>query len=145
MAMQPLTHTVLVVDDTPENIDLLGAVLEPYYKVKVATNGERALQLVMGNSPPDLILLDVVMPGLSGLEVCRRLKVQPKHCHIPIIFVTSREQPQDEAEGLKVGAADYITKPFSPAIVLVRVKTHLKLYDHARDLERRALERTREL
>ena len=145
MALQTLTHTILVVDDTPENIDLLSAVLEPYYKVKVATNGERALQLVMGNTPPDLILLDVVMPGLSGLDVCRRLKAHPLHCHIPIMFVTSREQQEDEAEGLEAGAEDYITKPFSPAIVLARVKTHLTVYDHARDLERRVDERTREL
>ncbi len=145
MALQTLTHTILVVDDTPENIDLLSAVLEPYYKVKVATNGERALQLVVGNSPPDLILLDVVMPGLSGLDVCRKLKAHPQHCHIPIMFVTSREQQEDEAEGLEAGAEDYITKPFSPAIVLARVKTHLTVYDHARDLERRVDERTREL
>lgn len=145
MSLQKLSHTVLVVDDTPENIDLLSAVLEPYYRVKVATSGERALQLVMGNSPPDLILLDVVMPGLSGLDVCRKLKAHPQHCHIPIMFVTSREQQEDEAEGLEAGAEDYITKPFSPAIVLARVKTHLTVYDHARDLERRVAERTREL
>ena len=145
MALQNMTHTVLVVDDTPENIDLLSAVLEPYYRVKVATNGERALQLAMANPPPDLILLDVVMPGLSGLDVCKRLKAHPLYCHIPIMFVTSREQQEDEAEGLEAGAEDYITKPFSPAIVLARVKTHLTVYDHARDLERRVQERTREL
>lgn len=145
MALNNPTHTILVVDDTPENIDLLSAVLEPYYTVKVATSGERALQLVTGGTPPDLILLDVVMAGLSGLDVCRKLKAHPQYCHIPIIFVTSLEQQEDETEGLAAGAEDYITKPFRPAIVLARVKTHLSVYDHARDLEHRVQERTREL
>ncbi len=141
---QPL-HTVLVVDDAPENIDLLCAMLEPHYQVKVATSGERALKIALSEQPPDLILLDIVMPGMDGYEVCRRIKAHPERHHIPIMFVTAKEQQEDEELGLTLGAEDYITKPFSAPIVLARVRTHLALYKQTRELERRVNERTREL
>ena len=135
-------HSVLVVDDAPENIDQLCALLEGRYHVKVATNGERALQIVMADPPPDLILLDVVMPGMSGFDVCRSIKAHPQRSHIPILFVTSLEQWDDEAFGLSLGAADYIVKPFRPPIVLARVQTHLALFDQTQELERKVHERT---
>src|SRR6218665_2605996 len=138
-------HTLLVVDDAPENIDLLCAILEPHYSLKIATNGEKALKIVLSDTPPDLILLDIVMPGLDGYEVCRRIKAHPERHHIPIMFVTAKEQQEDEELGLTLGAEDYITKPFSAPIVLARVRTHLALYDQTRELERRVNERTREL
>jgi len=138
----PRKHTVLVVDDAPENIDQLCALLEGRYHVKVATNGERALQIVMADPPPDLILLDVVMPGMSGFDVCRQIKAHSQRTHIPILFVTSLEQWDDEAFGLSLGAADYIIKPFRPPIVLARVQTHLALFDQTQELERKVQERT---
>jgi putative two-component system response regulator len=141
----PNRHTLLVVDDTLSNISLLCSILEPFYRVKVATNGEKALQIVMGDEPPDLILLDVVMPGLDGYEVCRRVKAHPARHSIPILFVTALEQQEDEEMGLALGAEDYITKPFSAPIVLARVRTHLALYDQTRELERKVDIRTREL
>jgi diguanylate cyclase (GGDEF)-like protein/PAS domain S-box-containing protein len=141
----PRKHTVLVVDDAPENIDQLCALLEPLYNVKVATSGERALQIALSDAPPDLILLDVVMPGLSGFEVCRHIKAHPLRQHIPILFVTSLEQWDDEAHGLSLGAADYIVKPFREPIVLARVRTHLALFDQTQVLERKVQERTAEL
>jgi putative two-component system response regulator len=141
---QPL-HTLLVVDDAPENIDLLCAILEPHYNLKIATHGEKALKIVLSDTPPDLILLDIVMPGMDGYEVCRRIKAHPERHHIPIMFVTSKEQQEDEELGLTLGAEDYITKPFSAPIVLARVRTHLALYNQTRELERRVNERTREL
>ncbi len=145
MTQQPPPHTLLVVDDAPENIDLLRAILEPHYTVKVATNGERALKIVLSDTPPDLILLDIVMPGMDGYEVCQRIKANPQRHHIPIMFVTAMEQQEDEEHGLALGAEDYITKPFSAPIVLARVRTHLALYNQTRELERRVDERTREL
>jgi class 3 adenylate cyclase/ActR/RegA family two-component response regulator len=119
--------TVLIVDDIPENIDVLLGILKPYYRVKVATHGERALQLCQDTSLPDLILLDIMMPGMDGFEVCRRLKANPVCKHIPVIFVTAMGDVADELYGFKVGGVDYISKPIVPAIVLARVKTHLQL------------------
>ncbi|MBC7917115.1 MAG: response regulator [Rhodoferax sp.] len=141
----PHKHTLLVVDDTLSNITLLCSILEPFYRVKVATNGEKALQIALGEEPPDLILLDIVMQGLDGYEVCRRIKAHPARHSIPILFVTALEQQEDEEMGLALGAEDYITKPFSAPIVLARVRTHLALYDQTRELERKVDIRTREL
>ncbi len=137
--------TVLVVDDAPENIEILSEILQGQYKVKVASSGERALSIVLGDKPPDLVLLDIMMPGIDGYEVCRQIKAHPQRRAIPIMFVTSMEETEDEALGLAMGAEDYITKPFSPYIVLARVKTHLALYDQTRELERKVHERTLEL
>ena len=120
-------NTVLVVDDSPENIDLLGNVLKRDYEIKVALNGVKALKISGSENPPDIILLDIMMPGMDGYEVCSKLKSDAKTQDIPVIFVTSMSEVEDEAKGLKVGAIDYITKPISPAIVKARVKNHLEL------------------
>ncbi|MBY0573804.1 MAG: response regulator [Undibacterium sp.] len=138
-------HTILIVDDLPYNIDLLSSILNVDYKVKIAINGERAIKIVNGEHPPDLILLDIMMSIMDGYEVCRQIKANPERKLIPIIFVTAMEQHDDEEHGLTLGAADYITKPFSPVIVLARIKTHLALYDQTRELESRVKQRTVEL
>ena len=137
--------TVLVVDDTPENIDVLAGVLRDRYKVKVAKNGEIALRITRSSTPPDLILLDVMMDGIDGYEVCRQLKIDHSTRHIPIIFVTAKIAQEDEVRGLELGAVDYITKPISPAIVLSRVKTHLALYNQNRELDQKVMEKTQEI
>lgn len=117
---------IMVVDDTEANIDILVETLADDYKVIVAMDGESALEDIQVN-PPDLILLDVMMPDMDGYEVCRRLKADPYTRDIPIIFVTAKSEESDETKGLDMGAVDYITKPFSPPIVQARVKTHLIL------------------
>lgn len=136
---------ILLVDDEPANLELLIDALEQQYQVIVAINGERALKLALAEPQPDLILLDVVMPGMDGYEVCRRLKADPRTARIPVIFITARHTQEDEQQGLDLGAVDYITKPFSLPIVQTRVRTHLALYDQNRELERRVRERTEEL
>ncbi len=128
--------TVLVVDDTPANVALLGEILKPDYRVKVAVDGDKALRLVASGSPPDLILLDVMMPGMDGYEVCRRLKASSATCSIPVIFVTSMGEVEDEMTGLALGGVDYITKPISAPIVKARVRTHLALHQHEKEMER---------
>ena len=143
---------VLIVDDTPENIDVLGAILKPFYKRSAALNGEKALQIASSNNPPDLILLDIMMPEMDGYEVCRRLKADENARDIPVIFVTAKGEVEDETKGFEVGGVDYIVKPISPPIVLARVRTHIEL-TRARKylknqneiLEQRVRERTREL
>lgn len=139
-----MKQTILVVDDSPENIDLLHAVLSPTYKVKAAINGEKALHIAE-TSLPDLILLDVMMPEIDGFEVCRRLKANHKTSKIPVIFVTAKIEPEDEMHGFALGAVDYITKPISPPVVMVRVKTHLELFDQNRALEEKVKQRTLQL
>ncbi|WP_285163284.1 response regulator [Shewanella goraebulensis] len=136
--------TVLIVDDTPENIDILVGILGADYKIKVAIDGPKALALAQKSSP-DLILLDVMMPGMNGYEVCQKLKSEPLTCHIPVIFVTALADTEDETQGFALGAVDYITKPVSPAVVKARVKTHLSLYDQKRLLESEVELRTKEL
>jgi putative two-component system response regulator len=137
--------TILVVDDTPSNITVLTEILRGDYRILAAINGEQALKIARGDSPPDLILLDVMMPGMSGHEVCQRLKGESRTRKIPVIFVTAMNQVEDEAQGFALGAVDYITKPVSPPIVKARVKTHLALYDQNCVLERMVRERTAEL
>jgi CheY-like chemotaxis protein len=127
--------TVLVVDDAPENITLLHAILAQEYKVKVANSGERALAIADTDTPPDLILLDVMMPGMDGLQTCRKLKANPALRDIPVILLTGKADVEDEEEGLEAGAADYIAKPISPAIVLQRVSTQLSLRKYFRAFE----------
>ncbi|WP_366913616.1 two-component system response regulator [Rhodoferax sp.] len=138
-------QTILIADDVPENIELLVVILDESYDIKVASNGEKAIKIVYSEEPPDLILLDVMMPGLSGHEVCRRLKANPDRRKIPVIFVTAMSAVEDERLGLEIGAVDYITKPFSPPVVKARVHTHLALYDQSRELERMVDQRTRDL
>lgn len=137
-------NTLLVVDDTPENIDVLRGLLEEDYVVKVATRGQLALKIVAAQ-PPDLILLDVMMPEMDGYEVCRQLKENEDTRHIPVIFVTAKGEADDEAKGFELGAADYITKPVSPPIVRARVRAHLELADQRRYLRDLVEERTGEL
>jgi putative two-component system response regulator len=120
-------ETILVVDDTPENLTLMSALLKDIYRLKIANNGERALKIAQGKQQPDLILLDIMMPGLSGYDVCRKLKEDPLTKDIPVIFLTAMTSIADEEKGFELGAVDYITKPISPPIVLARVKTHLRL------------------
>jgi len=119
--------TILVVDDTPDNLTLMTALLKDDYRVKVAHNGERALRLVQGSDPPALVLLDIMMPGMDGYEVCRRLKADPLTESIPVIFLTARSEAEDESRGLSVGAVDYIVKPISPPVVMARIRTQLML------------------
>lgn len=144
--------TILLVDDTPDNIALLSALLKDRYKVKIATNGVKALQIATAPPFPDLILLDVMMPEMDGHEACRRLKASPDTAEIPVIFLTSKIRPEDEEFGLSLGAVDYITKPISPPIVLARVATQISLKqarqmlkDQNAHLERLVEERTAQL
>src|SRR5215813_2428811 len=125
-------QTVLIVDDTPDNLTLMTGLLKDTYKTRVANNGERALKLAATLPYPDLILLDIMMPGIDGYEVCQRLKQDQATAEIPIIFLTAKTEVEDEQKGFDVGCVDYITKPISPPIVLARVKTHL-LLKSARD------------
>jgi cyclic di-GMP phosphodiesterase len=121
------SSTILVVDDTPDNLTLMSGLLKDLYRVKVAKGGERALKIATSDSPPDLILLDIMMPNIDGYEVCRRLKADARTYQIPIIFLTAKSEIEDETRGLEMGAVDYITKPISPPIVLARVKSQLAL------------------
>ena len=118
---------VLVVDDTPSNLTLIAGLLKDDYKVKVANDGQKGLQLARAENPPDLILLDVMMPEVSGYEVCTELKKDPATRNVPIIFLTALAEAEDERKGFELGAADYITKPVSPPILLARIKTHLQI------------------
>ena len=144
--------TVLVVDDIPDNLTLMSGVLKDLYRVKVANSGEAALRIAGSASPPELILLDIMMPGMDGYEVCRRLKAQETTRDIPVIFLTAKTDTESEQMGLELGATDYITKPISPPIVLARVKSQL-LVRHAQVLLQRqnqlldeqVIERTAEL
>ena len=144
--------TVLVVDDTPDNLALMSELLGEHYRVKVASSGERALKAVQSDPVPDLVLLDIMMPGMDGYEVCRQLKASAATQGIPVIFLTARADTEDERKGFELGAVDYITKPVSPPIVQARVHTHLALKataDFLRDksayLEREVALRTLEV
>lgn len=119
--------TVLVIDDTPENLELIFQLLRPRYRVLLANDGSTGLRMARQASPPDLILLDVMMPGLDGYEVCGQLKADPATAAIPVIFITARSQIQDEEKGFSCGCVDYITKPISPPILQARVATQLAL------------------
>lgn len=127
---------VLIVDDERFNITVLQELLEAEYDIMVAKNGEQALSCVAAAPLPDLILLDIMMPKMDGMEVCRRLKAMPQICDIPVIFVTAKAEVEDELEGFKVGAVDYINKPINPAVVQTRVKTHLELHAARRELRK---------
>lgn len=143
---------VLVVDDSPDILLLISNLLKDRYRVKLASSGEKGLQLVQAGTKPDLILLDIMMPGMSGHDVCAALKRDPATWDIPIIFLTAMSSVADEEAGLRMGAADYITKPISPPIVLARVDTQLKIKaaaDFLRDqnhyLEQQVAQRTEEV
>lgn len=117
---------VLVVDDERANITLMADALKPDFKTVVAKSGPQALERARSENPPDIILLDILMPGMDGYEVCRILKADERTKHIPVIFVSAMSEVGDETRGLEIGAVDYITKPFNPAIVRARVRTHLE-------------------
>jgi len=149
---QNAKQVILIVDDTPDNISLLSGLLKDQYKIKIATNGLKALQIASSLPGPDLILLDVMMPEMDGYETCRRLKADIATSDIPIIFLTAKSQVQDEEMGLRLGAVDYISKPISPPIVLARVATQLNLVrarhllqDQNKHLESLVQDRTRKL
>lgn len=137
-------HKILAVDDEPGNLQIIRLVLKEAYELAFATNGPEGLQAAYKHRP-DLLLLDVMMPGMSGFDLCRTLKVDPRTRRIPIIFVTTRGTVADEKKGLELGAVDYITKPISPPILKARVSTHLALYDQNRQLEHAVARRTRDL
>lgn len=136
---------VLIVDDTPQNIHVLMETLKDSYKIVAATSGSKALQLATREPLPDLILLDVMMPEMSGYEVCEQLKKDPLTERIPVIFVTALHEAGDEEKGLELGALDFITKPFHPALVKARVRNQLELKRHRDHLEEEVQRRTQEL
>jgi putative two-component system response regulator len=123
----PAQATVLVVDDTKENLTVIGQLLRPYFHVRVANSGQRALQVVETAPRPDLILLDVMMPQMNGYQVLESLRTQEHLRHIPVIFVTAMDADEDEERGLALGAVDYVTKPVKPALLLARIRAQLEL------------------
>jgi putative two-component system response regulator len=125
-------NTLLIVDDAVENLTVLDSLLRPYYQIRVATSGEKALRIAVSEPRPDLILMDVMMPGMDGYQVFDYLRADPVTRDIPVIFVTAMDSPEAELRGLDAGAVDYITKPLVPSIVLARVRTQLEL-KQARD------------
>lgn len=136
METKPL---ILIVDDAPSNIQLLAGLLNSSYQIKVATGGLRCLELAEAEPRPDLILLDIQMPDLDGYEVCQRLKASDVTASIPVIFITGKDQEEEEELGLSMGAVDYITKPFSPAIVEARIATHITLKKQSDELRTLAM------
>ncbi|MDD5228862.1 MAG: two-component system response regulator [Methylococcales bacterium] len=155
--MADITHlmkkeTILVVDDTPVNLTLISEILKHEYKIKVANNGQTALKIAQSNTPPDLILLDIMMPDIDGYEVCKQLKHDTRTQNIPVIFLTAKNEASDEARGFGLGAVDYITKPICPSIILARIRTYLemkRMHDFLRDqntfLENEIVKRTDEI
>ncbi|MGH8676076.1 MAG: HD domain-containing phosphohydrolase [Burkholderiales bacterium] len=137
--------TVLVVDDSEDVRQLFQTALKAEYDVKLAGSGSEALHQADTDPLPDIILLDVQMPAPNGYEVCAQLKANPALCNIPVIFITARSDVKDQGKGLALGAADYITKPFSTPLVLARLRNHLALYDQRRALEDQVQQRTDEL
>ncbi len=143
---------ILVVDDEPLNIKVLVDLLGPGYALSVAKNGEQALERLRIGPLPDLVLLDVMMPGMDGHRVCEIMKATPDYADIPVIFVTAMGEVEDEAKGFALGAVDYLTKPVSPPVALARVRTHLRLreanrvlQDYNKVLEQEVHDRTREV
>src|SRR6266576_6121433 len=138
-------NTVLLVDDAPADIQIVNSILKDFYKVRIATNGAKALELVKVAPAPDLILLDVMMPEMDGYEVCTRLKLDPETRDIPVIFLTGQTEVEDETKGFDVGAVDYIHKPFSPAVVKARVQSHIMLREARAQLAAQLLALNNEL
>ena len=138
-------QTVLIVEDTPEHIEILVHALRDDYVLRVALEGESALHQANLEPRPDLILLDIVMPGIDGYAVCEKLKAMPGTRNIPVVFTTARGAEGDEYRGFQVGAADYISKPFNPELVKARVRNHIELKKHRDHLEELVREQIREL
>jgi len=118
---------ILLVDDTPDNLTILSTLLKSHYQLKIAINGEKAIKIVQSENPPDLILLDVMMPGMDGFEVCKILKSSEQTSHIPIIFLTGLNNPEDIKKGKDLGGIDFLTKPINPNEVLKKVQNQLNL------------------
>ncbi|MCG8615889.1 MAG: response regulator, partial [Desulfobacterales bacterium] len=137
-------NKILIVDDEPNNLQVLRQILKQEYELMFAKSGLKAIELAE-RYPPDLILLDIMMPEMDGYDVCRLLKSNPRLNRIPVIFVTALIETEDEEMGLNLGAVDYIAKPVSAPIVKARLRTHLDLYDQNRVLEKTVTARTREL
>ncbi len=127
--------TVLVVDDTPENLQLIAGIMKEDYRIKVANNGETALAICHSENPPDLILLDIMMPGMDGFEVAQRLREHPNSEHIPVIFVTAMSDEESQAKGMELGAVDFITKPINPDALKIRVRNFMRYVDLRRQLQ----------
>ncbi|MBF0152525.1 MAG: response regulator [Magnetococcales bacterium] len=144
MNSSPPKKKVLIVDDQRTNIDILIGIL-PEYERRIALNGRQALKIAQSDNPPDIILLDIMMPEMNGYQVCQLLKDDARTSDIPVIFVTARKEVEDETRGLGMGAVDYITKPFNPDIVRHRVKNHLDLKEQRDNLEALVQQRTRDL
>jgi CheY-like chemotaxis protein len=146
--METIKNTVMLVDDSPANLKILSAVLKGSYNLMIAKGGKKTLEIIDSGKMPDLILLDIIMPDLDGYSVCKLLKSSEKTRDIPIIFISAMNQSGDEEKGLKLGAVDYITKPFVPSIVLTRVDTQLKLSHSMHEIKRmysKSIELNREL
>lgn len=142
--MSNLKSSILIVDDIIANIDVLKAILMEDYNLKAATKGIVALKIAE-KFLPDIILLDIMMPGMDGYDVCEKLKENPITSHIPIIFVTAMHEVKDEAKGFKVGAVDFITKPINPVVVKARIKTHIALSNQQKELDIQVREKTADL
>lgn len=136
---------MLIVDDAPENLQVLMETLKDEYTIVAAIDGQKALSMAALEPVPDLVLLDVLMPGMDGYEVCSRLKADERTRDIPVVFITMLSEEEEEARGLDLGAVDYITKPFRPRLVKARVRNHLELKGHRDHLEELVQERTRDL
>jgi len=147
-----LKPVILIIDDSRDVINLISGLLKKNYKVKAANNGEKGIQVAQSDNSIDLILLDIMMPGISGFDVCEQLKADPSTANIPVIFLTSMTNLDDELRGLKLGAVDYVTKPISPPVLLARIENHLKikaandfLKDKSSFLESEVTKRSKEL
>ena len=138
-------QVILLVDDTPANIHIAQAILRDEFRIRVATSGVKALELVKTEPLPALVLLDIEMPGMDGYEVCNQLKANPQTRDIPVIFLTAKTESEDETRGFEVGAVDYVHKPFSPMVVKARVRTHLTLRATSQQLARQLLAINNEL
>ncbi|MDH4324664.1 MAG: response regulator, partial [Betaproteobacteria bacterium] len=136
---------ILAVDDAEDLLALIGKALASEYRVKLAGDGGDALTLAAEAPQPDLILLDVEMPGASGYEICQLLKEDPATARIPVIFLTGKTEPSEQLEGLDVGAVDYLTKPINAKLLLARVRIHIALANRQAELQRRVDERTAQL
>ena len=136
---------VLLVDDAPANIQIVNSILKDDYKIRIATSGAKALDLVKTTPLPDLVLLDVMMPEMDGYELCTIMKAMPEVRDIPVIFLTGQTRADDETRGFEVGAVDYIHKPFSPSVVKARVNTHLVLREMREQLARQLFSINNEL
>ena len=141
----PAKPTLLVVDDLAVNIDVLTDILNDHYRIIAALSGEAALKICQRSPQPDLVLLDVNMPGMSGYQLCAELQKNTLTAHLPVIFVTTNSSVEDEQRGFELGAVDYIAKPVSPPLVRARVKNHIALHNQSRHLEQLVQQRTEEL